>query len=227
MADHQARQGRIRAHLRSPGTAASAAALGVARRHRRAHARRGRGRPFSSRDRGRPARLESSRCALGLILGDGARRPLPRPERSTDGPAWSARHPEAEAWDIYREGHPVVPVCGHAGDLVLFDGRLPHGSLVNRGRRPRVVQYVLLSPVGYWGERLRTTPSSTAAAEPTPTTVTPLCLQPYSDPAVDVCDVVHGGEPRRELGSDLLSRHRGRTVRPALAWLGYRSAQGK
>jgi Phytanoyl-CoA dioxygenase (PhyH) len=49
--------------------------------------------------------------------------------------------------------HAVVPVPGRAGDLVLWDVRLPHGNLANRSRSPRVVQYVSLFPHGAWGDR--------------------------------------------------------------------------
>lgn len=69
---------------------------------------------------------------------------------------WLGRHPDAqtngdELLDL--EGHPVVEVCGRAGDLVLFDSRLPHGNRTNHGKRPRLVQYVSMFPAGFWGER--------------------------------------------------------------------------
>jgi len=38
------------------------------------------------------------------------------------------------------------PVAGRAGDLIIWDQRLPHGSCPNRGSRPRIVQYVNMYP---------------------------------------------------------------------------------
>ncbi len=69
---------------------------------------------------------------------------------------WLARHPDAETNGddpLDLEGHQVVPVTARAGDLVVFDSRLPHGSLPNHGASPRLVQYVAMFPAGFWGER--------------------------------------------------------------------------
>ena len=44
----------------------------------------------------------------------------------------------------------IVPVPGRAGDLVLWDIRLPHGNLANTDTSPRVVQYVSMFPHGVW-----------------------------------------------------------------------------
>ena len=38
------------------------------------------------------------------------------------------------------------PIAGRAGDLVIWDNRLPHGSRPNRGARPRIVQYINMYP---------------------------------------------------------------------------------
>lgn len=65
---------------------------------------------------------------------------------------WLERHPDGPTWDIDCEGREVVPVPGRAGDLVLFDSRLPHGNAANTSGRPRVVQYVTMWPPGSWGE---------------------------------------------------------------------------
>ncbi len=69
---------------------------------------------------------------------------------------WLRRHRDAETNGddpIDLEGHPIVGVTANAGDLVVFDSRLPHGNLPNHGRRPRLVQYVSMFPAGFWGER--------------------------------------------------------------------------
>lgn len=39
-----------------------------------------------------------------------------------------------------------VPIAGSAGDLVIWHHLLPHGSSPNRGRLPRVAQYISLRP---------------------------------------------------------------------------------
>jgi hypothetical protein len=38
------------------------------------------------------------------------------------------------------------PIAGRAGDLVIWDHRLPHGARANRGSRPRIVQYINMYP---------------------------------------------------------------------------------
>lgn len=38
------------------------------------------------------------------------------------------------------------PIAGRAGDLIIWDHKLPHASSPNRGRRPRIVQYVNMYP---------------------------------------------------------------------------------
>jgi hypothetical protein len=39
-----------------------------------------------------------------------------------------------------------TPIAGKAGDLVIWNQALPHGSCPNRGTRPRVAQYLTLRP---------------------------------------------------------------------------------
>jgi ectoine hydroxylase-related dioxygenase (phytanoyl-CoA dioxygenase family) len=38
------------------------------------------------------------------------------------------------------------PIAGRAGDLIIWDHKLPHGSRPNRGTRPRIVQYLNMYP---------------------------------------------------------------------------------
>jgi len=57
----------------------------------------------------------------GLPPGDDPRRAI-------------ARHPD------------ITPIAGKAGELVIWHQALPHGSSPNRGRLPRVVQYITLRP---------------------------------------------------------------------------------
>lgn len=57
---------------------------------------------------------------------------------------WLERHPGSGLELEDPEGHAPVPVPGRAGDLVIFDARLPHGNAPNHGDAPRVVQYVTM-----------------------------------------------------------------------------------
>lgn len=49
----------------------------------------------------------------------------------------------------------TIEVELHAGDLLVFDYRLAHGTTVHRGDRARVVQYLAFVPTGHAEERLR------------------------------------------------------------------------
>lgn len=60
----------------------------------------------------------------------------------------------------------AVPVAGKAGDLVIWHSALPHGSSPNSAERPRMAQYITMSPapnegkdtsdsrVSWWQDRL-------------------------------------------------------------------------
>lgn len=51
---------------------------------------------------------------------------------------------DPRAQDLHALGS--QPIAGCAGDLVIWDNRLPHGPRPNRGARPRIVQYLNLCP---------------------------------------------------------------------------------
>lgn len=51
-------------------------------------------------------------------------------------------NPHAE--DLHALGS--KPIAGRAGDLIIWDHKLPHGSRPNRGARPRIVQYLNMYP---------------------------------------------------------------------------------
>lgn len=40
----------------------------------------------------------------------------------------------------------AVPIAGRAGDLIIWDNRLPHGSSPNNAAKPRIVQYINMYP---------------------------------------------------------------------------------
>jgi hypothetical protein len=62
--------------------------------------------------------------------------------------AWLARqqseHLDFDAADFSAE--PTVTVPGHAGDLIIWNSKLPHGPGPNRAKTPRVMQAVTLFP---------------------------------------------------------------------------------
>lgn len=52
----------------------------------------------------------------------------------------------ANPHDAIRHEPGFVPIAGKAGDLVIWHHLLPHGSSPNRGRLPRIAQYIALRP---------------------------------------------------------------------------------
>jgi ectoine hydroxylase-related dioxygenase (phytanoyl-CoA dioxygenase family) len=65
---------------------------------------------------------------------------------------WVERHPDAGLGGVDLEGHEIVPVPGRAGDLVVFDARLPHGNGANLAGAPRAAQYLGYWPAGVLGD---------------------------------------------------------------------------
>ncbi len=43
-------------------------------------------------------------------------------------------------------GHLATPIAGREGDLVIWNSLLPHGSSPNSAERPRIVQYITMTP---------------------------------------------------------------------------------
>jgi len=65
---------------------------------------------------------------------------------------WLAAHPDYElGTPIPLDDHPVVPVPVRAGDLVLWDARLPHRGAPSRSGKARMSLAIAMNPVG--GER--------------------------------------------------------------------------
>jgi len=63
--------------------------------------------------------------------------------------AWLASLPpgaDPRRQDLHALGS--QPIGGRAGDLIIWNDALPHGSRPNRGRAPRLVQYIRMYPTG-------------------------------------------------------------------------------
>lgn len=64
--------------------------------------------------------------------------------------SWLASLPpgaDPRAQDLHALGS--RPIAGRAGDLVIWDHKLPHGSRPNRGANPRMVQYINMAPLAF------------------------------------------------------------------------------
>src|SRR5207247_7396951 len=64
---------------------------------------------------------------------------------------WAARQPEdrnprVPAISSLPEGYKVTPIPGNAGDLLIWNRRLAHGNGRNTRTRPRLAQYISMSP---------------------------------------------------------------------------------
>jgi hypothetical protein len=56
------------------------------------------------------------------------------------------RNPRSPDLSRLPEGYEVTPIPMKAGDLVIWDRRLAHGNGRNEGSRPRLAQYITMSP---------------------------------------------------------------------------------
>lgn len=75
-------------------------------------------------------------------------------------------------------GHEIVKIPGKAGDLVIWDTRLPHGNGHNVSDKPRLAQYISMSPapanpgkarehrIRMWRERLHPGPHPAFPGDP-------------------------------------------------------------
>lgn len=84
------------------------------------------------------------------------------PKVFQDLDAWLAKQPQnIEFSSADFSGEPTVPVPGKAGDLIIWNSKLPHGPGPNRATTPRVMQAVTMFPasnvswtreqqVGWW-----------------------------------------------------------------------------
>jgi len=61
---------------------------------------------------------------------------------------WSQRGPEGYVYQPDVRGREIVEVPMQAGDLVVMDSKLPHGTVRNQSDRPRVVFYLQFFPAG-------------------------------------------------------------------------------
>lgn len=64
-------------------------------------------------------------------------------------PAWLASLPSGTDPRQVNLDAQAVPIAAEAGDFVIWHHMLPHGSSPNRGRYPRIVQYLNMYPVEF------------------------------------------------------------------------------
>lgn len=63
---------------------------------------------------------------------------------------WLARMPpQFDFNEVNFSGEPTVAVPGNAGDLIIWNSKLPHGPGANRASSPRVMQAVNLFPINH------------------------------------------------------------------------------
>ena len=63
--------------------------------------------------------------------------------------------PDANPREQDLESLGAQPVPGKAGDLIIWNSALPHGSSANTATDPRVVQYITMFPSGEYDEDAR------------------------------------------------------------------------
>jgi Phytanoyl-CoA dioxygenase (PhyH) len=63
--------------------------------------------------------------------------------------------PDADPRKVVRETHDATPIGGNAGDLVIWQSSLPHGSSPNSAQRPRMAQYISMHPAREQDEEAR------------------------------------------------------------------------
>ena len=81
-----------------------------------------------------------------VAVGDGGFECVPSIYRDVD--AFLATQPRNKELHPDIVAHEIVGVPGLAGDLVIWNTRLPHRGGVNRGTTPRVAQYLTYFPEG-------------------------------------------------------------------------------
>jgi hypothetical protein len=62
---------------------------------------------------------------------------------------------DRDAWRVEISKLDVVPIPGRAGDLLIWHSFLPHGNGRNTSNKPRLAQFITMSPVGDYNEEVR------------------------------------------------------------------------
>lgn len=94
-----------------------------------------------------PRRLQAVLYLTDTTPAQAAFQAIPGLFRDLDG--WLDAHGVPEGWTVPADhGYHVEHVAGCAGDLVIWDARLPHGVGPNDDVRPRISQYVSMGPAG-------------------------------------------------------------------------------
>ncbi len=93
-----------------------------------------------------PLRIQAVLYLTDTPAEQGAFHCVPGFHRRID--SWLASLPPGADPRAHDFNAQAVAVAGEAGDLVLWHAALPHGASPNRGRAPRLVQYIAYYPPG-------------------------------------------------------------------------------
>lgn len=107
------------------------------------------------RDRGR-AGIQGAVLLSDVRKGGGGYQCRPDIYRRAD--RWLDKHARSDTFDFFNPGLTfwrAVEVEGQAGDLIVWNSRLPHGPAPNRSQRPRIVQFVSMGKIGDDAARLK------------------------------------------------------------------------
>ena len=92
-----------------------------------------------------PMRVQGVLCLTDTNADQGGFQCVPRFHRQLE--AWAATQPEDRPPSRPdTTGMDIVDVPAAAGDLIIWNSALPHGNSCNRTDRPRLCQYITMSP---------------------------------------------------------------------------------
>jgi hypothetical protein len=94
-----------------------------------------------------PGSLQSVVLLTDVCPDGGGFQCLPEVYRHLD--AWLRRHARGRHFDFFNPGlndQKTTQIEGHAGDVILWSTRLPHGSATNLSNRPRIAAFVSMEP---------------------------------------------------------------------------------
>ena len=94
-----------------------------------------------------PATLQTVVLLTDVARDGGGVQCLPEVYRNLD--AWLEQHASGEDFNFYHPGlddWKTTQIEGHAGDVILWSTKLPHGTAANLSNSPRVAAFVTMQP---------------------------------------------------------------------------------